>query len=114
MSTMLDAAAVCAQLPRFVPASKIAKQLGVPVEALYAASDAGQFARYYLFGSGERKRKYYLPDEVADAIKNLVPGDPKRWRRVVAAVDAASPHQANRRRRAAPRPARGSSAPASE
>lgn len=96
-------------LPRFVPASKIAKQLGISLDALYRASDAGQFARYYLFGT----RKYYLPAEVDDAIKNVVPGDPSRWRRTVAAVDAAAPFRAGRRRRAVRSPARGSSDPTS-
>lgn len=96
-------------LPRFVSASKVAAQLGVSLEALYRASDAGQFARYYLFGT----RKYYLPAEVDEAIKTVVPGDPSRWRRTVAAADAAAPFQAGRRRRAARSPARGSSGPAS-
>lgn len=95
--------------PRFVLASRVAAQLGVPLDALYRASDRGEFARYYLFG----KRKYYLPDEVAEAIKTVVPGDPSRWRRVVMAADAAAPARAGRRRREAPSPARGSSGPTS-
>jgi hypothetical protein len=102
-----------ATFERFISGPGVASQLGIPVDALYAASDRGEFARYYLFGSGQRQRKYYLPSEVAEAIKTLVPGDPTRWRRTVAAVDAAAPFQASRQRRATQRPARGSSAPAS-
>lgn len=98
-----------ADISRFAKAADVAKQMGVPLDALYRASDAGQFARYYVFGN----RKYYLPEEVADAIKNLVPGDPDRWRRTVASADAACPFPARRQRRAARRPARGSTGPSS-
>lgn len=94
-----------ADLPRFTPASQVAAQLGISLDTLYRASDAGQFARYYLFG----KRKYYRVDEVAQAIREQVPGDPQKWRRVVAAVDAAAPCRANRGRRATPGRSRGSS-----
>lgn len=93
------------QLPKFERASKVAAQIGVTLEALYRASDAGQFARYYVFGS----RKYYCIDEVAEAIKNQVPGDPARWRVAVLAADAAAPVQARRPRRARRDRLRGSS-----
>ena len=96
-------------MEKFVAASAVAKQLGIGLEVLLRMSDRGEFARYYLFG----KRKFYLPSEVAEAIRTQVPGDPARFRRVVAAMDAICPHQGARRRRAAQRPARGSSAPAS-
>lgn len=92
-------------LPKFVHGNRIAEQLGVPVDALYKASDAGQFARYYVFG----RRRYYLPDEVAKAIKELVPGDPVQFRRMVASLDAAAPVRARRPRREARGPKRGSS-----
>lgn len=102
MSTLAD-------IPEMVPAAKVAKRLGVRAEVLYRASEAGEFARYYVFG----RRKYYRLDQVDEAIREVVPGDPEQWRRQVAAIDAACPVQAARRRRAASRPARGSNGQAS-
>jgi len=98
-----------ADIPEFVSATMVAKRMRISLDALYRASDACEFARYYLFGS----RKYYRLDEVEKAIAEVVPGDPERFRRRVAAVDAACPAQAGRRRRAVSRPARGSSGPTS-
>lgn len=88
----------------FIPGPQIARERGVSVDALYAASERGQFARYYLFGT----RKYYLRSEVEAAIKTLVPGDPAQFRQVVASLDAASPCRARRPRREARGPRRGS------
>lgn len=96
-------------LPEFVPASAVARRLRVSIDALLTMADRKEFARLYLFGS----RKFFRLDEIEPAIKNLVPGDPDKFRRVVAAIDAASPAPAGQRRRAASRPARGSSGPTS-
>lgn len=95
-------------LPKFISGARLGQQIGISPELLYRASDQKQFARYYLFG----KRKFYDVAEVAAAIKNVVPGDPDRWRRVVESIDAACPARASRLRRATPN-RRGSSAPTS-
>lgn len=96
-------------LPTFVPAGRVAIQLGVGLAQLYAMSESGQFCRYYVFG----KRRFYNLREVQDAIQALVPGNPDQWRRIRDAADAASPAKGRRPRRGAQRPARGSNAPAS-
>ncbi len=92
-------------IEKMVSGPRLSDMLGIPVDQLYAASDRGQFARYYLFGT----RKYYLPSEALASLKTLVPGDPAKFRQLVAALDAAAPVRARRPRRAARGPKRGSS-----
>jgi len=106
---MSDQVTTIDEIPAMIPAAKVAKRMGVSLDVLLRMSDQKQFARYYVFG----KRKKYLPSEVMESLRTLVPGDPDQWQKTVAAVDAACPAQGNRRRRAALRPARGSNGPAS-
>lgn len=91
-------------IEKMVTGPRLSEMLGIPVDQLYAASDRGQFARYYLFGT----RKYYLPSEALASLKTLVPGDPSKFRQMVAALNAAAPVQARRPRRSARGPRRGS------
>lgn len=93
-------------LPQLVPAAWVAERMNVPVDSLLTASARGEFARVYVFG----RRKFFALDEIAAALKELVPGDPTRARRVLLAADAAAPSQARRPRRAMRRPQRGNNA----